>query len=72
MHWFTLQVSCGNASCLIGPRSKSRWAMKQVSLAFVTCSVQENSKKNFKNPLTKKGISQDVFLNRLEKFDRPI
>lgn len=72
MHWFTLQVSCGNASCLIGPRSKSRWAMKQVSLAFVTCSIRENSKKNLKNPLKKKGIPQEDFKKRLEEFDRPI
>lgn len=72
MHWFTLQVSCGNASCLISQRSKSRWLTNQVPLDIVTCSVYENSKKNFKNPLTKNGILQGVFKKRLEEFDRPI
>ncbi|MBO4999579.1 MAG: hypothetical protein J6C58_01965 [Bacteroidaceae bacterium] len=46
IHWFTLHVLCGNASCLIGQRSKSRWLTNQVPLDVVTCSVYENSKKN--------------------------
>ena len=71
IHWFTLYVSYGNASCLIDQRSKSRWAMKQVPLDIVTCSVYENSKKNLKNPLKKKGIPQGDFKKRLEEFDGP-